>query len=197
MLYGGFGGDTLVGGDDRDDLWGEDGSDWLYGGAGGDLAVAGAGDDLLIGEDGDDWLYAEDGNDFAYGGAGVDYLFGQGGNDVLVAQAGDDWLYGGAGNDVLNGGAGWDLYFGEAGSDTFEVWLTDMTSGGRDTVYDLKREGAEQDVLKLVGVTAAQTTFTALDGGTSVAVALAGGGAHFVFLAGLSTAQAQAATVFG
>jgi Ca2+-binding RTX toxin-like protein len=62
--------------------------------------------DNIWGEDGGDWLFGDGGNDFIWGGVGVDHLFGGYGNDQLwgghsAGGWGMDELSGGPGRDTF------------------------------------------------------------------------------------------------
>jgi Ca2+-binding RTX toxin-like protein len=74
-VFGSVFGDTIVG----DDL-----ENWLYGSGGDDLLKGERGDDILVGQDGDD------------------RVFGVAGNDVVVGNGGRDRLDGGAGFDLAD-----------------------------------------------------------------------------------------------
>ncbi|MFO1327909.1 MAG: M10 family metallopeptidase C-terminal domain-containing protein [Rubrivivax sp.] len=129
-LLGGPAGDTLRGGDDRNDLAGAGGDDLLVGGplfdtfdggdgndtlrgSGGQTAMlGGAGDDLLVGSlTSGNAMEAGPGNDTLVGGdfgdslqdvnGGDDELHGGGGNDTLVDYAGVNRLYGDDGDDFV------------------------------------------------------------------------------------------------
>ncbi|WP_158565444.1 calcium-binding protein [Shinella sp. WSJ-2] len=76
-VYGGSGGDTLVGGAGADSLYGDNDADYLDGGAG---------DDALNGGNGDDVLFGGIGNDTLDGGDDVDMLRGGAGDDTYVAD---------------------------------------------------------------------------------------------------------------
>jgi Ca2+-binding RTX toxin-like protein len=78
--------------------------------------------------------------------------------NTLNGLAGDDNLYGGTGNDILNGGTGNDYLVGGAGADTYIF----SYGSGNDTIDNATGETngvANQDVIKLVGVTAANVVF--------------------------------------
>jgi Ca2+-binding RTX toxin-like protein len=108
-LDGGYGRDTLLGGD---------GSDSLYGSAQPDHIDGGAGNDVLVGGNGHDRIY---------GGLGRDRIYGNAGNDTVDAGTGHDRVYGGDGDDLIAGGVGRDVLYGEAGADTLH--------GGRHSDY--------------------------------------------------------------
>ncbi|MFM8708093.1 MAG: calcium-binding protein, partial [Planctomycetia bacterium] len=129
----GFAGkDTITGGSQADELYGDDGADTIAGLCGDDLLVAGRGvGDSLSGGDGADMIYGSpDGadadpnfndlvrfGDVIDGGAGNDRIWGQGGADAIFGSTGDDWIDAGAGNDFVQGGAGSDTIFGHLGND--------------------------------------------------------------------------------
>ncbi len=110
-LYGTAGNDNLIGvwneqnsffgGFGHDTLWGGQEHDFMRGGAGDDVFQAGAGNDYMRGGIGDDTFYGDDGADILRGGVGDDYLMGGAGNDLLVGGPGDDVMSGGLGDDVF------------------------------------------------------------------------------------------------
>ena len=125
---------TLVGGNQTDDV--------MFAGGGDDIVAGGAGNDVIFGEAGDDILRGDrnnrspqnsvTGDDIIYGGAGRDRIGGKGGNDKLYGDEDDDRLWGDSGDDLLWGGRGNDKLYGGRGKDTFVLALKE----GTDTVYD-------------------------------------------------------------
>lgn len=101
-------GDTLVGGEGRDVMFG-----YFHLGA---------------------TLWGQGGDDTVYGGPGDDTLHGGRGNDGLPGGAGNDTVYGGPGDDSLNGGTGGDLLVGGPGNDTFVFRRSD----GFDAIADFQ-----------------------------------------------------------
>lgn len=87
---GGTGNDRLTGGPRGDSLLGNDGTDAVWGLGGNDRINAGHGSDALSGGDGNDWVEGGPGNDRLFGGAGHDQLLGMEGNDVEDAGPGTD-----------------------------------------------------------------------------------------------------------
>ncbi len=83
--------------------------------------------DRLFGHGGRDSLEGEVGNDRLFGGGGRDELNGGEGRDRLSGGNGNDILTGGGGNDILTGGAGADRFrFTNQGIDTVtDFSLTD------------------------------------------------------------------------
>ena len=81
--------------------------------------MGGAGNDELFGNQGADFLDGGTGNDVLNGNLADDTLIGGAGSDTLNGGFGNDFLSGDAGNDTLNGGAGNDLAFGGEGADIF------------------------------------------------------------------------------
>lgn len=92
-VYGGGGGDTIVG-------WTLD--DEFHGGSGDDQLQGQDGNDRLYGDDGNDTLYGGVANDILDGGAGNDQVFGEDGDDTIMASAGSDRLVGGNGVDTVD-----------------------------------------------------------------------------------------------
>jgi Ca2+-binding RTX toxin-like protein len=98
----------------------------VFGGQGGDLLVGNAarnqlvgngGADVIRGLGGDDVLRGGDANDRVLGGQGADTISGDAGDDVLTGGAGIDTIRGGAGNDTIFGGGAVDSLFGDDGND--------------------------------------------------------------------------------
>ena len=122
-------GETLQGGDEKDQIFGYGGDDTITGWSGGDTVRGGAGNDRITVGDavhrGGNRVYGEGGNDWIEAGSSRDRLFGGAGDDfVAVGGFGRDFLrdvqvFGGAGNDriwigtysdgVVDGGLGDDL----------------------------------------------------------------------------------------
>jgi Ca2+-binding RTX toxin-like protein len=94
-VRGGSGNDSIVGGDNFDNFFGEDGNDTIRGNAGGDLLVGGAGDDSIDGGSGDDTIHGDAGNDTLVAGAGFDGVAGGEGIDSVVGDADEDVLFDG------------------------------------------------------------------------------------------------------
>ncbi|NLF31546.1 MAG: LEPR-XLL domain-containing protein, partial [Planctomycetes bacterium] len=131
-LYGNAGDDVLMGdaGDAGQRLYGGAGDDRLYAWA----TTPGAVGDQLFGDEGNDWLYGNIASEIFFGGSGNDNVFGDylsgplyglnllpdtvGGDDVMFGDAGEEILYGGAGDDILWGGANSDVLEGQGGTDT-------------------------------------------------------------------------------
>lgn len=123
--------DTLNGGANVDQLFGEMGDDILNGGGGADVLNGNSGDDTLNGGTGNDILHGGDGDDILNGDDGADELYGAAGNDILNGGAGTDTLYGASGIDNLYGGSGNDvLYSGSAAST-----LTTILAGTPEAVH--------------------------------------------------------------
>jgi len=119
-------------------LWGGAGSDRLYAYAptttlANEMAIPG---DQMFGEEGEDWLYGNIRQEVLDGGSGSDYLQGDAvigsyyaENAQPAMQGADDLLFGGGGNDQLYGGGGKDTVWGGPDSD----WLEGQD--GADDVY--------------------------------------------------------------
>jgi len=175
-IAGGEGNDTLVGTDQNDAIFLDDGISANHADASGARIESvenfqlGAGDDILdmtsnqyiyttdmnvdggSGNDtiwagsGDDTIDGGIGSDSIDGGAGDDTLHGGDGDDELEGSSGNDTLYGGAGNDEIEGGSGDDTLHGGDGDDELEG------SSGNDTLYggagnDEIEGGAGDDIL--------------------------------------------------
>ena len=131
------GNDTINGGSDDDQIFGEGGNDVIDGGSGDDFATGNAGNDSVSGGSDDDTLFGGMGTDTVEGGSGDDALFGTFGDDTLNGGSGNDFLDGdlppdqdvGAGpgvdpnpnTDTCNGGSGHDQSFGCEISSSIEV----------------------------------------------------------------------------
>jgi len=130
VIQGRTAGDTLLGYDGDDVIWGSapdatvDGGDVLLGNRGSDVIYGGDGDDSLVG--GSALVDADDSRDILYGGNG---------NDDIYGSAGDDVIHGGAGRDLIVGGADNDLLSGGTGNDTFVF----VRGGAYDTVTDFQQ----------------------------------------------------------
>jgi Ca2+-binding RTX toxin-like protein len=183
-------GDTLTGIEDLsgsdfgDTLVGDEGDNRLFGGAGPDALWGNSGDDVLIGGSGGDALFGQAGFDTAsYEGsvAGVtvrlwagdgfggdatgdrldgiealrgsdhaDTLVGDAGGNLLSGGDGPDALWGNAGDDTLHGGAGADLLQGQGGLD----WASYVGSASAVTVrlWDGSGQGGDAQGDILVGI---------------------------------------------
>lgn len=116
--------ETLNGGDDIDQLFGEGGDDILNGGNGADVLNGGDGDDTLNGDAGNDVLHGNDGDDTLNGGAGSDELYGGAGNNILNGGDDNDTLYGNSGSDILSGDAGDDVIYSASMTNTLTSILS-------------------------------------------------------------------------
>ena len=168
-LTGSGGSDSLVGGDNADDLSGIGGSDTLEGGAGADTLSGGGGSDLLD------------------GGAGADILSGGGGADVLVWDFNDINIDGGGGNDTLR------VDSGGADITTFGGTITgienvDLLSDANANTLTL----SAQDVLDMSGtdkLTVSGDALDSLDAGSGWTDGGVSGGNHtYTQVVGLDTA---------
>ncbi len=83
-MYGGNDDDAIWGGAGGDRLVGADGNDVLHGGSGNDTFYGGNDDDTLKGGTGNDLIYGNNGDDVLVGGLGQDTLAGQAGADTFV-----------------------------------------------------------------------------------------------------------------
>ncbi len=84
--------ENAIGGDNNDQLYGNQARNELEGGKG---------NDRLKGYDEKDKLHGASGKDTLDGGNGDDRLYGDGGRDVLIGGKGADVLRGGSGNDIF------------------------------------------------------------------------------------------------
>ncbi|TXH99338.1 MAG: calcium-binding protein, partial [Pseudorhodobacter sp.] len=159
-LYGGSGGDALLGGRGADQLYGSSGNDTIIGGFHGDWLDGGSGFDcasysislsgvtislaapsINTGDASGDRFYGIEG---LVGSRFNDRLYGDVGDNRLEGDLGHDRLYGGAGADTLDGDAGRDTLSGGTGADTF---ILRRLSEGGDLVTDY--DPAQADSLQL------------------------------------------------
>lgn len=163
-IYGGAGGDTILGGNESDILSGDNGVDTIQGRIGDDTILGGAradtldgdaGEDFILGGDNDDVISGGRHDDTLYGGTGVDtihgnqdddFIYGARGDDLLYGDGGDDELRGGLGNDLLEDTEGDNFLDGGEGDDTFVVG----SAMGRNIIFG----GVGDDRLQLEGVEA-------------------------------------------
>lgn len=127
-LFGANGADYVDARDGDDRVYVAGGNDTVYGGAGADTLGTGSGSDSVYGGSDGDLIDGGGGNDLLLGEDGADAISGGDGNDTLYGEAPEvtdaiwnDTLSGGIGNDFLSGGAGEDLLSGGTGSDTFRI----------------------------------------------------------------------------
>lgn len=157
-LYGGADDDTLSGGLQGDNLFGDDGFDLLVGGEINNRTFADSGtivifqnettgNDRLDGGVDRDSLHGFDGNDLLFGGddaesGNIIVPNALGGSETVTAGlfggAGEDYLDGGAGEDLLNGGSGMDQMHGGADSDTYIV------GAAGDRVFEAAGSGTDR-----------------------------------------------------
>jgi Ca2+-binding RTX toxin-like protein len=126
VVEAGAGDDRIVGGDERDTLYGGPGDDVVVGGDGNDYVRGNGGDDVVRGGEGLNFLFGDGGDDELFGGSSFEYftagsgddvVHGGGGADDIGLGRGDDLAFGGADDDEIRGGAGADRMFGEGGND--------------------------------------------------------------------------------
>ncbi|OHX35831.1 hypothetical protein BJL95_22590 [Methylomonas sp. LWB] len=188
IVYGGDGGDWVMGGRGDDVIYGENGMDALDGGAGNDTVYGGADDDALEGDLNAD--IAQHGNDYLDLGAGQTQQFARGGGgsdtiiggdtadhiegDVMIVGLaadyhGDDTIDAKGGNDNVWGEGGADTIYGGEGNDYLEGDATGIAAPyqGDDELYG--EAGADQ----LIGDGGNDTLDGGLDNDT-----LAGGDGH-------------------
>lgn len=139
VAWTGAGDDVVVGGADRDTLYGDAGDDHVIGGGGNDYVrgnggsdtlSGGAGLNFILGDGGDDTVFGGAEFEFIDGGGGDDTIHAGGGNDDIGAGRGDDVVFAGGGDDELRGGPGADRLFGDAGDD-----LLRTRDGERDELH--------------------------------------------------------------
>ena len=141
--------DTLIGNEELNTFFPEDGDDVVDGGGGSDSvgfdravtanlgtqSSTGEGSDRfrnvedLLGSKANDVLLGDGRGNLILGGDGVDQIDGRGGGDSLGGDGAGDRVIGGAGNDRLSGSDGNDRLIGGAGDDT-------LAGGGGDDLLD-------------------------------------------------------------
>ncbi|MCW3784200.1 hypothetical protein OM960_21955 [Defluviimonas sp. CAU 1641] len=152
-------GDTLIGSDERNDLYGYAGNDLISGAGGGDV---------LDGGDGADTIDGGAGNDLIEGGAGADSLTGGAGVDVFWFAPGDSGSQPGTWDTITDFSQAEDfieistsLGFRWVGTDAFEVGLSaglpydlryEIVGNDTHVMADTDRDGAADLVVVLNGV---------------------------------------------
>jgi len=145
----------LVGGEGRQIVYGDGGSqsiilgegdDELHGGDGNDVVGSRGGADILTGDGGDDTVTGGLDGDLAHGNQGDDWIQGNEGADTLRGGQGDDLIRGGKDGDLILGDLGGDRLFGDLGADTANGGAGDDTLNGGDDA-DLVRGGQGGDRL--------------------------------------------------
>ena len=112
-------------------------------------ARGGTNDDQLFGDDGANWLAGNGGNDTIDGKGGNDVLHGFAGNDSIEGGQGNDVVGGGDDADYLSGGPGGDHIRGHAGFDTvtYAGYMLPVTVTLDDDVYNDGAAGEADKVL--------------------------------------------------
>jgi Ca2+-binding RTX toxin-like protein len=123
------GGDTVLGGEAADRLWGETGGDRLFGRGGDDLLNGGSGDDTIDGGEGNDTIVGDFGRDTIDGGGGDDNIDSGGAGDEVRGGIGNDLIHGGGAGDTLDGGPGDDEIHSDSGPESI------LGSDGNDQVH--------------------------------------------------------------
>ncbi len=178
MASGGWGRDTVYGGDGNDTLAGSYDPDIVYGGAG---------DDSIGGGTGNDTIWAGPGNDQVGAGEDDDLVYGEGGDDFLGGGLGNDTLYGGEGDDTLNGGSGNDLLYGGAGQDTFV--FRSFVRGETSRIADFDTNSEVIVLVDVGGMSALKIYNSTLSGIRGAMIDIGG---YHIFLDGVSAATLDA-----
>lgn len=119
-------GDTLIGGEGNDGIFGSLADDKIYGGLGKDILTGLGGDDSILGEEEDDIIFGSGGGDHLEGNEGNDALFGDGYANFLTFT------------DLQN--STWSLSFDEGRgypyscNISFSALMSDEISFGDDTI---------------------------------------------------------------
>jgi RTX calcium-binding nonapeptide repeat (4 copies) len=95
------GGNTLVGSNGAERLFGVPRTDFIHGLGGDDVIAAGRGHDQAGGGRGDDRIAGGPGNDLLHGGAGDDVFVDGAGNDWMIDRQGATTVHVGAGNNRI------------------------------------------------------------------------------------------------
>lgn len=124
----------------------------VYGGAGGDTIVGSL--STSASGSCEAGCHLEVGSQTFEGGSGSDVVFGDRGNDTLRGNGGADRLYGGIGDDVLEGGEGNDLLSGGFGADKIDGQGGDDYVRGDGTIDHIFDTGGGNDTLSFsTGIT--------------------------------------------
>lgn len=159
-IIGTAGNDTLIGGDQADNIQGLGGNDTIDGRGGPDVIDGGAGIDLINYHNSGAGVTVDLGTGAGFGGDAQgdtlvsiervsgsnfhDMLTGSAAANILEGRGGDDSLSGGGGDDILYGGGGVDTLNGDDGADTLYGGLgNDALHGGEDDDFLSGREGAD------------------------------------------------------
>ena len=103
VVWGGLGGDRMVGTGANNVLWGNFGNDTIDGGTGHDHLEGAEGNDVLDGQNGRDTIFGGADNDRINGGDDPDLIFGGAGNDrIFTVDLSADTVNGGAGDDLFD-----------------------------------------------------------------------------------------------
>lgn len=130
----------------------------------GDSQVSGGeGRNIVTGDSGSQYIVLGAEDDILNGGAGNDIIGSQGGDDQLYGGKGDDILFGGTGNDILHGGEGTDIVSyshnyaeytltQQTDPQTHEVqWLVQHAIDGTDTLIQVEYIEFADHTINLTG----------------------------------------------
>ena len=154
ILIGGYGLDTINGGDGDDRIWGDGylkftgviGTRGRQISASNDQLYADLMADVIDAGLGNDWVHGGGGDDSIDSGEGQNTVYGSYGSDTIIAGDQADTIYGGNneddfgidGDDDITAGGGDDRVYGEGGNDTIDggTGNDDLTGqAGNDTIY--------------------------------------------------------------
>jgi Ca2+-binding RTX toxin-like protein len=140
----------------------------------------------LYGNDGNDVINGNSGNDLIYGGNGHDRLFGGDGDDTIIGGDGDDSFYGDQGLDSFYGDAGTeDIAYYHHSQEAINVNMaTGVNTGGSaqgDMLYNVERVYATAFDDTIVGDNQANTLYgnngnDVLNGGSGNDILFGGNG---------------------
>jgi Ca2+-binding RTX toxin-like protein len=139
---GNAGDDTIIGGKERDLIYGDDGNDTIMTGNGDDTVVGGNGDDTIIAGNSQKLIYGGPGDDIISAGTGQGYIFGEDGNDTITTGDARFEILGDAGNDTING-HGRDTLWGGDGADVLSGGSEDHDGdpdGAAKILHELRPE---------------------------------------------------------
>lgn len=85
--------ENIIGGTNRDVLYGDSGENEIWGGASADVLRGRGGEDVVRGEAGNDNMWGDGGNDFMVGGDGADRIRGNAGWDTADYSESDEGIF--------------------------------------------------------------------------------------------------------
>jgi len=154
---GGDGNDTLIGGDNSNNLYGEVGNDSIRGNANHDGLYGGAGNDTIETGGNPIGFFAAE---LSQGHDGDDLLIGGVDRQIMEGGAGADTISGGAGDDTMDGGEGLaDLvtFAGFTGAVTINLATGVATGDGTDSIIGFEAATGGDGADSITGTAGADT----------------------------------------